>query len=71
MKNAFAQALQASQHLTLCDTCPINTIHKLCNHLEGIISCLFSFSLSGKQRYLTFLSSLKITQYNKNFICFP
>ena len=35
MKTAFTEALQASANSTLCETCPIQNLHKLCNNLEG------------------------------------
>ena len=38
MKLAFTEALEASAHLTLCDYCPIQHIHKLCNKLDGRFS---------------------------------
>ena len=35
MKHAFAEALEANTHLTLCDYCPIHYLHKICDKLEG------------------------------------
>ena len=35
MKHAFAEALEANMHLTLCDYCPIHYLHKICEKLEG------------------------------------
>ena len=35
MKQAFSDALQASAHLNLCDTCPIHILHRLCAKVEG------------------------------------
>lgn len=37
MKTAFTEALQASANSTLCDTCPVQNLHKLCNNLEGML----------------------------------
>ena len=36
MKQAFSDALQASAHLNLCDTCPIQILHRLCAKVEGM-----------------------------------
>ena len=35
MKHAFAEALEASAHLTLCESCPLQYFHKLCTNLES------------------------------------
>ena len=35
MKQAFNEALDASAHLTLCESCPLQVIHKLCVKLES------------------------------------
>ena len=35
MKQAFSDALQASAHLNLCDTCPIQILSRLCAKVEG------------------------------------
>ena len=40
MKQAFSDALQASAHLNLCDTCPIQILHRLCAKVEGMFHVL-------------------------------
>lgn len=37
MKTAFTEALQASANSTLCETCPVQNLHKLCSNLEGML----------------------------------
>jgi len=58
MKQAFSDALQASAHLNLCDTCPIQILHRLCAKVEDS-------SLSEQQAAVQeYLQSLNETEYS-------
>lgn len=56
MKQAFNEALDASAHLTLCESCPLQVFHKLCAKIESKYMLRIIFVLSTRNFvYLYFL----------------